>query len=179
MSYDLPPTFEFTSKIGIPFLVRLVPPGAPYGHNMRQVNVAREAFVEFYDYRYDFCHEFIGSNDAAKGAGAKRLGQFITKYYLSTLLESRPGPLCLNGGIPVWTVDGDSMEEVRKWLCHVVPGCHKRTLPDRELATVLSALRYWQQALAANGEPPIVEYFSEVTPLTSDEIDTLFDILNS
>ena len=51
-------------------------------------------------------------------------------------------------------------------------------LSDRELATVLAALRYWQQDLADNaehGEGPISEehFDNKVTPLTVEEIDDL------
>jgi hypothetical protein len=51
---------------------------------------------------------------------------------------------------------------------------------DRELATVLAALRYWQQDLAANeDEPPISEHFADgATPLTVAEIDDLCERLN-
>jgi hypothetical protein len=56
-------------------------------------------------------------------------------------------------------------------------------LTDRELATVLAALRYWQQDLAANqaaGDGPISpEHFTEeLTPLSVEEIDALCDRLN-
>ncbi len=53
------------------------------------------------------------------------------------------------------------------------------TLAARELATVLAALRYWQQDLAANAEPPISEHFTEVAPLSPDEIDALCEALNT
>jgi hypothetical protein len=52
-------------------------------------------------------------------------------------------------------------------------------LSDRELATVLVALRYWQQDLAANDdEGPISEHFDAVTPLSVEEIDDLCERLN-
>ena len=50
-------------------------------------------------------------------------------------------------------------------------------LTERELATVLAALRYWQQDLAEN-EGPISEHFAEVTPLSVEEIDDLCERLN-
>ena len=50
-------------------------------------------------------------------------------------------------------------------------------LSDRELATVLAALRYWQQDLAEN-DGPISEHFDEHTPLTVEEIDDLCERLN-
>jgi hypothetical protein len=53
-------------------------------------------------------------------------------------------------------------------------------LTDRELATVLAALRYWQQELAANNDAaPISDHFQDgPTPLTVDEIDDLCERLN-
>jgi hypothetical protein len=55
-------------------------------------------------------------------------------------------------------------------------------LSHKELATVLAALRYWQQDLAENqaqGEVPIAkEHFQEVQPLSVAEIDQLCERLN-
>lgn len=53
-------------------------------------------------------------------------------------------------------------------------------LTSRELATTLAALRYWQQQLSreglafADGYP----HFSDETPLSVAEIDSLCDLLN-
>ena len=55
---------------------------------------------------------------------------------------------------------------------------HAVSFTDRELATILAALRYWQQDLAANEEGPISEHFNEHTPLTVDEIDDLCERIN-
>ena len=54
------------------------------------------------------------------------------------------------------------------------------SLSDRELATVLAALRYWQQDLARNeNDPPICDHFQDgTTPLTVEEIDDLCERLN-
>ena len=52
-------------------------------------------------------------------------------------------------------------------------------MKGRELATVLAALRYWQQDLEANDAPPISgEFFADCEPLTSEEIDQLCERLN-
>jgi len=48
---------------------------------------------------------------------------------------------------------------------------------DRELATVLAALRYWQHDLAEN-DGPISEHFAQETPLSVEEIDDLCERLN-
>jgi len=56
---------------------------------------------------------------------------------------------------------------------------HNCMITEQELATVLAALRYWQQDLEANDEPPISEeFFADSEPLTSDEIDGLCERLN-
>ena len=53
-------------------------------------------------------------------------------------------------------------------------------MTKKELATVLAALRYWQQDLEANDDPPISgEHFAECEPLTSAEIDALCERLNA
>ncbi len=49
---------------------------------------------------------------------------------------------------------------------------------DKEAATVLAALRYWQQDLEANEEPPISHHFEHEEPLTSEEIDDLCERIN-
>ena len=50
-------------------------------------------------------------------------------------------------------------------------------LTDRELATVLAALRRWQQDLAEN-DGPISAHFADQTPLSVEEIDELCERLN-
>jgi hypothetical protein len=52
---------------------------------------------------------------------------------------------------------------------------------ERELATVLAALRYWQQDLEDNEYGPIsLDHFdATITPLTVAEIDKLCERLNA
>jgi hypothetical protein len=53
---------------------------------------------------------------------------------------------------------------------------------DRELATVLAALRYWQTDLEQYGTDDLIDaagHFAEHTPLTPDEIDELCERLNA
>jgi hypothetical protein len=57
-------------------------------------------------------------------------------------------------------------------------------LSARELATVLAALRYWQQDLAASSKeedgPISPDHFDEtIAPLTVQEIDDLCERLNA
>jgi hypothetical protein len=52
-------------------------------------------------------------------------------------------------------------------------------LNDRELATVLAALRYWQAEQSRLQRAPLREHFTKpVTPLGSREIDRLCERLN-
>ena len=55
----------------------------------------------------------------------------------------------------------------------------KTTLYDRELATVLAALRYWQSNLGKDQAPVDLDHFAEVDPLTTQEIDVLCERLNT
>jgi hypothetical protein len=58
---------------------------------------------------------------------------------------------------------------------------HGGLMSQRELATVLAALRYWQHDLAENEEdgPISPEHFDEnITPLSVEEIDGLCERLN-
>ena len=51
-------------------------------------------------------------------------------------------------------------------------------LTERQLATVLAALRHWQRDLAENDDGPISEHFIDHAPLTVEEIDDLCEQLN-
>jgi hypothetical protein len=58
--------------------------------------------------------------------------------------------------------------------------CREPRLSERELATVLAALRHWQQAVPekdAHAYSPL--HFASVQPLSRSEIDTLCERLNS
>ena len=51
-------------------------------------------------------------------------------------------------------------------------------LTDRQAATVLAALRFWQQNLGKDGLLPIADHFEDEKPLTSTEIDRLCERIN-
>ena len=53
-------------------------------------------------------------------------------------------------------------------------------ISTRQLATILAALRYWQQDLAENGVDDIIdgEHFKEEKPLSVNQIDHLCEYLN-
>ena len=79
--------------------------------------------VEFWDMTY---------SHGPVAPGAQVYGQFVSRYFLDTLLGldgygSTSGGLILDGGIPVWRIDAGTMLEVRGWL---------RAVYDREGLTV-------------------------------------------
>lgn len=85
------------------FNVRIVKTGDKYGVNDCLTN--NEApMIEFYDSR------FTNGTDGARG-------QFVTRYYVSTLLDSYyPHGLCLDGGVDAWMVSADGMQQVIKFI---------------------------------------------------------------
>lgn len=85
------------------FNVRLVNTGERYGRDDCLVN-DKAPMVEFYDSRY---------TDPSFG----ERGQFVSRYYVSTLLE-RPHHvgLCLDGGIPEWSVSAEGMQQVLEYI---------------------------------------------------------------
>lgn len=95
------PVATIRNANGIAFNVRLVRKGQGYGRNLSVIHEKDEPLVEFYDARYVFSGE----------AGAE-FGQFVSRYYLSTLRASQSPTrgLCLDGGVPAWNVDSGAMQ---------------------------------------------------------------------
>jgi len=95
-----------TARIG-PWTVRLVFKGERYGRDGVMLNEQTMPMVEFYDTEQD---------KATFGPW----GQFVTRYYLDTLLETRqkhPGyALALDLSLPRWTVSARHMALVEHWL---------------------------------------------------------------
>ena len=83
------------------FTIRMVKPGEEYGRDMCLSNESGQCLVEFYDREYDFQTEADGTI----------LGQFVSRYYLSTLLSGYDGSrgLNLDGGIKKWSLDKDAL----------------------------------------------------------------------
>lgn len=106
---------------GVTFLVRLVEKGDHYGLDFRVTHGEDRPMVEFYDVdsRAE-CYDFVGTREEAIAAGAPRLGQFVSRYYVHTLLEdiATTGGICLAGHVPRWTIDGGSLRRAFQalWL---------------------------------------------------------------
>ena len=125
---------------GIPWTVRIVNPGDKYGRDHMVTHEKDKPLVEFYDARHDH---------------TEGLGQFVSRYYVDTLLgrddygssNSRNG-LNLQGDVPEWTVDAAAMNEVHDWLESKFPerdiedgGIHRMTENNEEKMTQLNELR--------------------------------------
>ena len=55
--------------------------------------------VKFYDARFEHTD----------------LGQFVSSYYIDTVLEV-DGGLCLDGGVPYWSIGPGTMTRIKTWL---------------------------------------------------------------
>jgi hypothetical protein len=87
------------------FNVRILRKGDKYGRNNVLTHDEDAPLVEFYDIRYPHTE----------------YGQFVSRYYVSTILGTDKwgrgeGGLCLDGGVPSWTVSAQDMDTVRAYL---------------------------------------------------------------
>lgn len=82
--------------------VRIVRKGQKYGRDNCLTHTENDPLVEFYDRRYAHTPH----------------GQFVSRYYASTLLSSpnASGGINLHGGVPEWTVGDEVMGIVIPWL---------------------------------------------------------------
>lgn len=82
--------------------VRVVQKGESYGRQNCLTYEKDEPVVEFYDTRYPFSN----------------LGQFVSRYNLSTLVDTHPygHGLLLYGGEPSWTISGECFGKIQDWL---------------------------------------------------------------
>lgn len=79
--------------------------------------------AEFYDTTY-------ADDGQAGSTGFGPLGQFVSRYYVKTLLGrdgfgTGEGALDLCGHVPEWTIDAATMVDVRTWLAHELPLLHR------------------------------------------------------
>ncbi len=81
------------------FNTKIIPTGGAYGRDDCLTNDG-VPMIEFYDPR----HVKHGP-----------LGQFVSRYNIGTILN-HTGALCLDGGVPEWTVTATDMAEIQTWL---------------------------------------------------------------
>ena len=87
---------------GVPFNVRLEEKGDKCGVKFSLAHDKQDPLVEFYD----------ASVDKEKFT---EYGQFVSSYYLSTLLGHTDGVgLILHGGVDSWEVSDRNMDEIKQ-----------------------------------------------------------------
>jgi hypothetical protein len=93
-------------------------------------------------------YDFVGTREEALAAGAPKLGQFASSYYVFTLLENiaTTGGICLHGGVPRWTIDGDAVRQA-----FVNLGLWTAPLPEE--------LPFFRRAHSADFARDIQDYF--------------------
>lgn len=93
--------FVFVSSNGIPFTARRVNSGEMYGAKFGLIHNQDDPLIEFYDARHSFTP----------------FGQFVSRYYLSTLLEhDRNVGLNLEGGSAYWNLTAAELQAVLRHL---------------------------------------------------------------
>ena len=83
-----------SAHTGLTFNVVVVPVGAAYGLDDCLTNEGK-LMVEFYDARHSSTEH----------------GQFVTRYNAEVLLPHNGRGLCLDGGVPNWSLDAAAMKE--------------------------------------------------------------------
>ena len=90
------------------FNVRIVNTGDKYGVNDCLTNT-KGPMIEFYDSRF-------------KSGWDQERGQFVMRYYVETLINNYyPRGLCLDGGVPAWSVSAEGMQQVIEFIEGVTP----------------------------------------------------------
>lgn len=107
----VPETIVVTASNRIRFLARILRTGDRYGLDDVLEWTEDRPGVEFYDTRHPHT----------------RFGQFVSRYYVETLMEDfgpfgvedfGPFGVDLHVGIADWKIDGQAMMLVRRWLHH-------------------------------------------------------------
>ena len=100
--------------------VRIVEEGDSYGKDMCLTHDESEPLVEFYDADASFNDADASFNDGPEDIGMK-LGQFVSRYYMSTLMDDGD-PIgdgrgfCLDNGVPKWVIEGAAVKRVARFL---------------------------------------------------------------
>lgn len=94
-------TFTITTDNDITFNLKLLFKYDTYGLNDSLTHTGDEPLIEFYDSRYNH----------------SPLGQFVSRYYTSTLLEHDDNyGLALDGNSKEWSIDKKSMQSIKEFI---------------------------------------------------------------
>jgi len=97
----------FDNERGQPWTIRIVEEGDKYGRDDCLTYEKEEPVVEFYDADNPF------TIDEPSGTV---LGQFVSRYYISTIADGKSGGLDLMGYEPKWKIESLCMDNVRAYL---------------------------------------------------------------
>jgi len=123
---------------GIKWCVRAVMPGGLYGlnHCLTYDENKTDPLIEFYDMDSMAAKQMRQSDNKTESYLAEEYGQFVSRYYLSTLLKDRnidavnldnggkmigecPG-INLDGGVDRWEVSGQFVNEALSELINAI-----------------------------------------------------------
>lgn len=133
-----------------PLAARLVMPGDSYGATGSLTHDSDDPLVEFYDARYPHTP----------------YGQFVSRYYLSTLADRKNDPrsqnagLDLDGGIGDWTATATTTNNATEWA-------QQETIRRRSIVDVREAAEARRAAILAKAAADKAE--AENTSNTTDE----------
>jgi hypothetical protein len=92
---------------GKTFKMRLVTKGERYGRDMCLTHDKPTPLVEF----YDTAHNFDRDPDGVM------LGQFVSRYYIGSVIADDSRGLNLHGGVTGWQIDPQGMRDARAIMC--------------------------------------------------------------
>ena len=101
-----------TTTLNARFAARLVFQGERYGRHRCLVHGEPEPMVEVYDRNY--------CGHSWEAGSFSPIGQFVNRYYVSTILGHSSHPLDLDAGVKAWTVDQAGVAKLHKWLLQVL-----------------------------------------------------------
>lgn len=106
-------------ETGIKWCARLVFQGDNYGLNHCLEHDEADPLVEFYDMDSRAAEMMRQSDNPAERYEGEEYGQFVSRYYLSTLKETdwtKSNGLNLDGGVDRWSVSGGYMADTMATL---------------------------------------------------------------
>lgn len=89
---------------GRQFAIRVIGKGDNYGRNRCLISEENKQLVEFYD---------------VEGSGAEgfdELGQFISRYYIETIMEIENYGLNLYADVEEWSIEVDNIKKIQNWI---------------------------------------------------------------
>jgi hypothetical protein len=92
---------------GREFKMRLVRQGDRYGLRNCLQHDKQTPLVEF----YDIAHAFDSAPDG------EMLGQFVSRYYIGSIIADDSRGLNMHGGVHEWQIDPQGMRDARAIMC--------------------------------------------------------------